>query len=84
MIEFCFDGVYYLGYCLSLGKAERSLLEVLATYTDSVAAAELAAKTGVAVGNLASTAKTINHKTNVIGGRDVIEIERGCYRLLDG
>jgi len=83
-IEICKDGVYYLGYRLSLGKAERAVLDVLLQRESGADTFELSDASGVSVGNISTTVKTINRKARAIGGRDLILSGRGLgYRLFE-
>lgn len=84
-LEFCTDTVYYLGYPLVLGSAQRAVLHALAASRgEALDTDALARKSGVGRSNIAATVAAINQKAAVIGGRTLVLSGRGQgYRLCE-
>ncbi len=78
VLDFTNDAVYYLGYPLALGSAQRAVLHALADLPDAALDTDaLARKSGVGRSNIAATVAAINKRAFVIGGRTLILSGRG-------
>ena len=75
----------YLGYPLTLGRAERAvLLALLGADGKGLDTYALAEASGVGVGNISSVVSSINKKAFPIGGRVLILSGRSTgYRLAE-
>ena len=78
VLDFEGDAVYYLGYSLPLGSAQRALLWALVCSVGEPLDTEaLSKRSGVGRSNIAATVAAINKKAAVIGGRTLILSGRG-------
>ena len=76
------DGIFLLGYRLSLSPTEEKLLRTVAEggRCDTEALCSLLAK-GVSSGNIAVHINSINKKAHAISGRKLIIYESGQYKI---